>query len=78
MPLSNHISPPYAITYDAMFSYEISRKAEGNLLRLDRRLAFEKYLIPTDSYSAIRLFYDSVRAGDEEQIVLKATAPGKN
>jgi hypothetical protein len=52
--------------------YEISRKAEGNVLRLERRLVIDRYLIPLEYYSALRFFYDSVRAGDEEQVVLKA------
>lgn len=59
--------------------YEISRQSEGNALRLERRLTIEKNYIPRESYSAVRLFYDSVRAGDEEQVVLKAAeAVGKN
>jgi len=53
--------------------YVIARTAQGNTLNVDRRLVVDNFLIPLESYSALRVFFDSVRAGDEEQIVLKTT-----
>ncbi len=52
--------------------YEISRRSEGGKLRLERRLVMDGYFFRVQGYSALRVFYDAVRAGDEEQVVLKA------
>ncbi len=52
--------------------YEISRTKQGNTVRLKRRLVMDGYFIKVEGYPTLRIFYDSVRAGDEEQIVLKA------
>jgi hypothetical protein len=59
--------------------YEISRRSEGGKLRLERRLVMDGYFFRVEGYSALRVFYDAVRAGDEEQVVLKAveSAPQK-
>lgn len=52
--------------------YEIARRSQDGTLRLERRLVMDGYSFPAPSYSFLRAFYDSVRAGDEEQVVLKA------
>ncbi len=51
--------------------YEISRRDEGGALQLRRRLVMQAYFFRVEGYSALRVFYDNVRAGDEEQMVLK-------
>lgn len=51
--------------------YEITRRSEGNVLKLERSLVMESFTFPVQSYSALRIFFDGVRAGDEEQVVLK-------
>ena len=51
--------------------YEISRTNQGNTVHLERSLVMDGYFIKVEGYSKVRIFYDSVRAGDEEQIVLK-------
>jgi len=57
--------------------YGISRRSEGGKLRLERRLVMDGYFFPVEKYSALRVFYDAVRAGDEEQVVLKAVEGGQ-
>lgn len=57
--------------------YEISRRSEGGKLRLERRLVMDGYFFRVEGYSALRVFYDAVRAGDEEQVVLKAVEGGQ-
>lgn len=52
--------------------YEIARTHQARTLKLTRTLAVQKHMFDVQSYSALRVFYDNVRAGDEEQIVLKA------
>jgi hypothetical protein len=58
------------------FRYEISRRSQDGTLRLERRLVMDGYFFRVEAYSALRTFYDSVRAGDEEQVVLKAVESG--
>jgi hypothetical protein len=52
--------------------YEITREAQGRAVRLVRQLVMDRHFIQVQDYSALRVFYDIVRAGDEEQVVLKA------
>jgi transglutaminase-like putative cysteine protease len=59
--------------------YEIARHSQDGTLRLERRLVMDGYFFRVEAYSALRAFYDSVRAGDEEQVVLKTVeAPQAN
>ncbi|MGD0920567.1 MAG: DUF3857 and transglutaminase domain-containing protein [Terriglobia bacterium] len=59
--------------------YDITRRSQDGTLRLERRLVMDGHFFRVEGYSALRVFYDSVRAGDEEQVVLKAveSAPQK-
>ncbi len=57
--------------------YEIARRSQDGTLRLERRLVMDGYFFPVEKYSALRVFYDAVRAGDEEQVVLKAVEGGQ-
>ncbi|HLX82294.1 MAG TPA: DUF3857 domain-containing protein [Terriglobales bacterium] len=41
-------------------------------LRLTRKLTIDVLLVPQDSYSALRSFFQTVRTGDGEQIVLQS------
>jgi len=56
--------------------YDIARRSQDGTLRLERRLVMDGHFFPVEAYSALRTFYDSVRAGDEEQVVLKAVESG--
>lgn len=57
--------------------YEILRRNEGGELNLERRVVMDGFYFPVQAYSALRIFYDGVRAGDEEQVVLKTVQTAK-
>jgi hypothetical protein len=46
----------------------------GNTLRLQRQFSIEGILFMSQYYPLVRSFYDSAKAADEEQAVLKAAA----
>ncbi|MBI3670774.1 MAG: DUF3857 and transglutaminase domain-containing protein [Acidobacteria bacterium] len=51
--------------------YEMSCQAQAGMLRLVRRLSSEGLLIPLQYYAGLRGFYETVRSGDDEQVVLQ-------
>ena len=55
--------------------YESSAAQRGNIVELKRMLKMAAYYVPADRYSALRQFYEQVRAGDEQQAVLKLMPP---
>lgn len=54
-------------------SYSTSANAEGGALRMKRELVLNTLLVQQQHYDSVRNFYQTVRAADEEQIVI---APG--
>ena len=49
---------------------------QGNMLQLKRSVKMAVYFVPAERYSALRQFYEQMRAGDEQQVVLRvAHAP---
>jgi transglutaminase-like putative cysteine protease len=52
--------------------YESSAEKQGDALQLKRTLKMTTYYLPAERYLALRQFYEQVRAGDEQQVVLKA------
>ena len=58
---------------DPQWSYQTSYQAQGRILRLERHMAMEQFWFPVESYPALRSFFGSVRTGDQEDIVMKAT-----
>ena len=48
-------------------------KAEdkGGTLHLTRNLRSDLMMVPKENYSALRAFFQLVRTGDEEQVVLQ-------
>jgi hypothetical protein len=56
--------------------YESSAAKQGNVLQLKRTLKMAAYYVPQDRYLVLRQFYEQVRAGDEQQAVLKLSSPG--
>ena len=52
--------------------YESSASKEGNMVQLNRILKMAAYYVPVERYAALKQFYELVRAGDEQQAVLKA------
>jgi transglutaminase-like putative cysteine protease len=57
--------------------YEMSCQAQGGTLRVVRRLSSEGLLIPLEYYSGLRGFFEMVRTGDDEQVVLQAVQVGQ-
>jgi hypothetical protein len=58
--------------------YEITAKQEGGTLHIQRSLTVGGILYPADSYSGVRGFFASAKANDEQQLVLQATASGRD
>jgi Domain of Unknown Function with PDB structure (DUF3857) len=54
--------------------YTLTAEGDKAGLRLKRKVRSDLYLVPTDKYSALRSFYQIVRSGDEQQIVLQQGA----
>ena len=52
--------------------YEISYEDQGRTLRLQRSFAMGAIWFPVEHYPSLRLFFDAVRSGDEQQVVLQA------
>jgi hypothetical protein len=51
-------------------TYTIFTENAAGGLRLKRELAHSMLLVPADMYNPVRDFFQTVRAGDEEQVVL--------
>jgi hypothetical protein len=56
----------------------MSRRSDGQTVRLDRTLVVHSDTFLTTAYSSLRVFCDNGRAGDEEQIVLRAAESAPN
>ena len=55
-------------------AYASSAQASGNTLTLKRDLALKTILVLPKFYDTIYNFYQTVRAGDEDQVVVMARA----
>jgi len=53
-------------------NYEIQREFQAGKLRMRRQFEIQHVLFPKAYYSAVREFFNVVRAGDEEQVVLRS------
>ena len=51
--------------------YQISSENQGASLHLARKMGVTGLLYPVESYGAIRNFFNQVKAGDEQQVVLE-------
>lgn len=56
--------------------YTMKADEKNGTLHIERRLKFELTMLDPKYYPAVRSFYESVRTGDEEQIVLQPVAGG--
>jgi len=65
-------SVPKPVDQDAK-AVQYTLKAEGNnsSLHFKRALRSDLFMVPAEQYSALRTFYQLVRSGDEQQIVLQ-------
>jgi hypothetical protein len=64
------VPEPTAVDYKLLV-YSMDVSAAGNTVRMKRHFRLNLLLLPGDAYAAVRKFYEDVRAGDEQQIVLK-------
>jgi hypothetical protein len=53
-----------------VYSYETSAESHDNVVHLSRNLSINMLLVQAKYYPELRNFYQSVRTGDEEQIVV--------
>jgi hypothetical protein len=76
------ILPPPGYTIEALPSevketmafgtYEVAYENRDGSLHLHRKLVMQNSMIPLNLYSALRVFFDKARAGDEQEAVLKS------
>jgi transglutaminase-like putative cysteine protease len=52
-------------------TYESSSSRQGSILQLNRTMKMAAYYVPLDKYPLLKQFYELIRAGDEQQVVLK-------
>jgi len=56
---------------NGMGFYQISTENQGASLRLTRKMGVSGILYPVEAYGAIRNFFNQVKAGDEQQVILE-------
>jgi uncharacterized protein DUF3857 len=56
-------------------NYESSAVKQGNVVQLKRTLRMAVYFLTVDMYPSLKQFYGLIRAGDEQQVVLRPLAP---
>lgn len=56
-------------------SYNSTAQATGNALSIKRDFALNTVMIQQKFYEQVRVFFQAVRAGDEDQIVLTPGSP---
>ena len=73
LPLGWHVgSTPTAQDIDAKAAeYTLKCDDQKTALRINRTLRIDLFMVPKDTYPALRSFYQAVRTGDEGQIVLQ-------
>ncbi len=57
--------------------YEVEYKQETGAVHLELKLEMARYELPLASYTGLREFYQKARAGDAQQVVLRAAAPAQ-
>jgi hypothetical protein len=67
LPQPRSQTPPFG-------RYEISSQNDHGVVRINRRVVMDGIIFRTDSYAELRAFYNGMRAGDEQQIVLQSSA----
>jgi hypothetical protein len=58
-------------------TYNSSAQTTGGALTMKRELALKTILVQQRFYSQVRDFYQAVRAGDEDQVVIMPGAPSR-
>lgn len=70
VPAMMRVTPAFA-------SYEIEPRHDGPALRISRRFAMHWQVFSIEIYPGLRDFYNKVRAGDEQHVVLRAAEAAK-
>lgn len=71
-------SLPKARTTDIKLAkYDSTAQSEGGILSMKREVALNTILVKLDAYDQIRGFYQSVRTGDEDQVIVTPPAANK-
>jgi hypothetical protein len=52
-------------------AYEMKTEDQSGTIHISRTLRSDLMMIPKDNYPALRMFFQIVRTGDEEQVVLQ-------
>ena len=52
-------------------AYILKAEEKNGTLQVSRTLRSDLYMVPKESYPALRQFFQVVRTGDEEQIILQ-------
>jgi hypothetical protein len=72
-------SVPKARTADiGVATYNSSPQITGSTLTIKRELVSKTILVQQKFYAQVRDFYQAVRAGDEDQIVIRGSTPNKH
>jgi len=69
--------PKPRATDSKLAKYESTAQFAGGILSTKRDLVMNTILVKTDFYGTIRGFFQSVRAGDEDQVIITPSAPTK-
>jgi hypothetical protein len=65
---------PIVLDPGGLLHYELSGKQESDALHIHRQLTIGGILYPANNYSALRDFFSTAKADDEQQIILQAPA----
>jgi len=73
LPLGWHVaSVPKPQDLDAKAAeYTLKCDDQKTAVRINRMLRIDLFMVPKETYPVLRNFYQAVRTGDEEQIVLQ-------
>lgn len=71
VPAPRTSKPPYG-------TFQIQRAADGATIKHTRHLTLNGFYFPIEYYASLRTFFNNVRAGDEEQVVLQVASSASN
>ena len=59
-------------------AYALHEAADGDTLSLDRQMSVDGVLIPVEKFEDLRGFFQSLKAADEEQVIITKAVVGKH
>jgi hypothetical protein len=66
--------PAHETSFAGKAFYKQAAEAQPGSLHLKRYVSLGLLVVPVDQYSELRNFYDAIRTGDEDEVVLSAAA----